>query len=85
MPHAIGACYISPHALAAALPLPTDTEVLGAEWDAERKELLLLFRHQDVPKGAELPLLNCVVTVERRDATAYDSIATKVARWAVPA
>lgn len=85
MTHAIGACYINPRLLAAALPLPIDTEILGAEWDNERKELLLLFRHQDVPKNVELPMMNCVVHTERRDATAYDSITTKVAQWVMPA
>lgn len=84
MTHAIGACYINPHVLAEALPLPIDTEVLGAEWDPERKELLLLFRHQDVPQGAGLPTMTCVIHTERRDATAYDSITTKVAQWVMP-
>lgn len=89
MPNAVGACYISPHVLAESLPLPIDTEILGAEWDNDRKELLLLFRHKDAPKPAPaaglaqtpIPMMTCAVHVEAREATAYDRIVTRVSQW----
>jgi hypothetical protein len=77
----LGYCLISPHALAAALPLPVDTEIIGADWDADSKSIVLLVRHADVPQGADLPQVVCSIATESRAATAYDTIKQRVARW----
>jgi hypothetical protein len=77
----LGYCYIPPRLLADALPLPVDTKIVGAEWDNERQELLLLVQHQDFPHQEQIPGADLVVKVEARESTAYDRITTKVARW----
>ena len=77
----LGFCYVSPRALSDALPLPIDTKIVGAEWDNDKQELLLLVRHQDFPHQDQIPGAELSIKVEAREATAYDMITTKVARW----
>lgn len=81
-----GYCIVSPPALAAALHLPPDTEIVGIEWDQMCRNFRLYVKHPIFPppiEGCPLPRSHVIIT-EHHDVITPDRVAhTYTSEWVV--
>ena len=70
---------LSPKILIDRLPLPADTEIIGARWDEITRQILIFVKHPYFPKpeeGYPLQESSVMVTTRSRKAEPDDMIVT---------